>query len=312
MFLSIGELLIDFFSESSSKDDLKYSANLGGAPANVAVRTASLNVKSFLYSKVGNDFFGDYLIEKIRSFKVNSEYIFRSNSKTTLAVVSLSETKERSFSFYRNRTADTMMSKKDIEKIDYTKFKVAHFGSLGLVSKNSRDAHYALLKKLKKNKAIITFDPNLRSDLYKNIKDFRETIFEAFDFVEILKISEEEIKYLFPKIPYNDAIKIILRKIPHIFITKGNKGSEYYSKSLYVSANTISVDVVDTTGAGDAFMSGLIYSLFKNDFKLENGSAIKNILNFSNILGALAVTKKGAVSCMPTFEDITNIMRLNK
>ena len=154
--VTVGEILIDLTFSGRENDIPVYTANPGGAPANVAVAAARLGAKTAFIGKVGDDYYGELLRKTLEKNNVDTSFMLTdSSARTTLAVVSLSETGERSFSFYRKNCADTLLSS-------------LHFGSVSLIDEPSRSATLFAAKKAKELGAAVTYDPNYRANLWNS------------------------------------------------------------------------------------------------------------------------------------------------
>lgn len=160
---SIGELLIDFIPQEKGrrlKDVFSFEKAPGGAPANVSASVAKYGAQSYLISKVGNDAFGDFLIETLENVGVETEYILRtSKANTGLAFVALSNEGERQFSFYRNPSADVLFEADEIDEEAFDTGDYLHFCSVDLVESPMKYAHYKAIEILKAKQGIISFIP---------------------------------------------------------------------------------------------------------------------------------------------------------
>lgn len=305
MFSAIGELLVDFLPADNFNENHSYIFKAGGAPANVACGTAKLGIESRIISKVGKDYTGKKLKEEIEKNGVNTDMITESGYNTTLAIVSLDEKGERGFSFYRNNTADINLNHNDFSFEEVRKSKIIHFGSLGLTANPSRKTHYNLLKDYR---GITTFDPNLRLNLWSSKNEAKKVITDALNYADVVKMSYDELVFISDESDTEKAMKkIYTENMSFMVITLGEKGSLYYDGNQILTAESIKVKPVDTTGAGDAFMSGIIYYVDSFGLNMEI-NIIKEMLKFSNICGALTTTKKGAIGSFPEKEEILKYM----
>ncbi|MGL4981411.1 MAG: carbohydrate kinase family protein, partial [Treponemataceae bacterium] len=195
---AIGEILIDFTPSGQTSDGISlYAQNPGGAPSNVLAVLAKFGKKTAMISKVGKDQFGNYLLDILKTEKINTETVFQDeNAQTTLAFVHLDKKGDRSFSFYRNNGADTLLSTADIQSKTFPQARVFHFGSVSLTTEPVRSATFFTVEQAKKNGAVISYDPNLRPLLWKNLTEAKNTILQGLKFCDILKISEEELEFL--------------------------------------------------------------------------------------------------------------------
>ncbi|MGL4986705.1 MAG: carbohydrate kinase family protein [Treponemataceae bacterium] len=311
---AIGEVLIDFTPSGKNSEGVNlYAQNPGGAPGNVLALLAKLGKKTAMISKVGKDQFGNYLIDIFQNAGVDTAGIFQSDeANTTLAFVHLDKKGDRSFSFFRNNSADTLLSKNDIQSIPLSQSKVFHFGSVSLTTEPVRSATFFAVEKAKAQGSFISYDPNLRPLLWKNLEEAKKIILQGLQFCDILKISEEELEFLTGFTEIEKGVKQIKAEfdIPIILITLGPKGAFYnfYDKTGF--APTYDVQTIDTTGAGDAFLGGILYQFIEHNCNFEhlNDTQIQRIINFANATGSLATTKKGAIPAMPTLDEIENCL----
>ncbi len=300
--LCIGEALIDMICTdkgTSLTEGQHFLKKAGGAPTNVAAAIAALGGEVELVAKVGNDPFGKHLIEVMQSFKVSTKWMFQDNHYfTTFAFVSLMEDGERDFVF--NRGADGELSRAEIEKIDIDKFSIVHFGSATGFLPGPLQAAYqgALQKSLQKN-LFISFDPNYRHLLFRNnIQTFIDQSWNFLESCNFFKVSDEEAMLITGAATLADAVKILSKKTNAVFaITIGKEGTMLNINQETVIVPSIHVKVVDTTGAGDAFVGAVLYQLSKmhedlNNISFENW---KNIIYNANKAGARTCEYMGAM-----------------
>lgn len=309
-FVAIGEILIDF----TPCDDLgTFKQNTGGAPANVCAVLSKLGCNSVFVGKVGNDQFGLGCKKTLDDIGVNTDYLNISDDyNTTLAFVCLDESGNRSFAFYRDNTADINLNIQDVKQECYDT-KYFHFGSVSLTDEPSKSTVIDTVKRAKQNKCIISYDPNLRLNLWKSASQAKETIINTLEYADILKLSEEEAEFLFDTKDYKQVCKIIAQKynIPFIIVTLAEKGSYALINGKEYRGQAYKLNTIDTTGAGDSFWAGIIYNLIKLDKSITelNDEEINHMLDFASALGSLVTTKKGAIPAIPTLEQIVDCMK---
>ncbi len=308
--VAIGEMLIDFIPVEKGlalKDVDQFIKAPGGAPANVAACVAILGGHSEFIGQVGNDAFGAFLIETLETIGVETNHILKSNeANTALAFVSLKADGERDFSFYRNPSADMLFSKEQLHE-DWLGKDILHFCSVSLIDAPIKYTHQKAIRIIKENGGIISFDPNVRLSLWDNSDRCRETILKFVPLADLIKISDEELEFITGIKDVNKAIQsLFVGDVKAVIYTQGAKGATFYSREYIVHSQGQIVEVVDTTGAGDAFIGGFLYSLTQLDKKIEDltEKEIKEILQFANIVGALTTTKKGGISALPSLLDI--------
>ncbi|WP_454870793.1 carbohydrate kinase family protein [Priestia megaterium] len=311
---SIGEVLIDMIPAQKGlqlKEVESFTRVPGGAPANVAAVVATYGNESALITKVGEDAFGDFLVDTLREVGVGTDMVYRTEeANTALAFVSLREDGERDFSFYRNPSADLLLTEDEINPAWFASNDVLHFCSVDLVESPMKYAHMKAIKSMKEKGGVISFDPNVRLPLWKDHELCRQTILEFIPQAHIVKISDDELSFITGIEDEQQAIQSLFTgDVQVVVFTKGAEGATLYTKQAVYESNGYKVAVVDTTGAGDAFIGGFLYQLLSRDVSQENLTAILDrdhdaILRFANASGALTTTGKGAISSIPAKEVV--------
>lgn len=312
--LTIGEALIDFIPEEkgvSLKDVSKFIKFSGGAPANVAATISKLGGKSAFIGKLGNDGFGDFIIENLRNVNVNTEYILRTDkANTALAFVVLKDDGDREFSFYRKPSADMLLDKSEIKEEWFDKGDILHFSSVDLIEAPVKYAHIRAIEIAKEKKCIVSFDPNVREPLWDDLKECKRTILEFIPKADILKISTDEIEFITGNNNERESIdSFFVGDVKIVILTRGKDGASIFTKDKEVNISGIEIKAVDTTGAGDSFIGAFLYSIINKEIDISNVSydLLKVIGDFSNKVGAITASRKGAISSTPTIEEVENI-----
>lgn len=320
--LAIGEALIDFIPNKKGcklQDVSEFKRVVGGAPANVCSAISKLGGKSSMITQLGNDAFGDLIIDTLKDVGVSTEYIVRtSKANTALAFVSLQEDGNRDFSFYRNPSADMLLEEKNIRKDWFKDAYALHFCSVDLIESPMKYAHKKSIEYALDNNCIISFDPNVRLPLWNNEEDCRKTILEFMPFSHILKISDEEIEFITGKSNIEDAKEVLFKgNTSLVLFTKGAKGVEIVTKKNSVSIPSIKVNAVDTTGAGDACIGAFLYKLLKDNVSIEEIESLSveklnEYASFANTYSAYTTLSKGAIESYPNKLDIDRYIEMNK
>ncbi|OCA82244.1 fructokinase [Bacillus sp. FJAT-27225] len=300
----LGEALIDFIP--LGPENSTYQKAPGGAPANVAVGIAKLGGASSFIGKVGNDVLGQYLFETLTGYGVNTESIkLTEEARTGLTFVTLEPSGERDFSFYINPSADRFLREEELDYRLFEKNKILHFGSISLISEPARSATLKAIEKARDMGMLISYDPNLRLGLWDSAEHAKETILATIPKADILKISGDELEFLTGTGNVEEGIAQ-LPDLPLILVTLGEKGSVYRFKNQIGMIPAIKCKVVDTTGAGDAFVSGILYSINESEKNLAELTdvEIREAIQFASVSGGLATTKKGAMTGLPDLQDI--------
>ncbi|MGC8765676.1 MAG: carbohydrate kinase family protein [Brevinematia bacterium] len=311
----LGEILIDF-TPVRVNEDIYYEKNPGGAPANVAVAFSKLGGKSSFIGMVGNDDFGRFLKAILEKNKLDTRGLcFTDKANTTLAFVSLTESGERSFTFYRKPGADMLLSKRDLNLQIIKETKIFHFGSLSMTNKTSEEAALKALNFARKNKKIVSFDPNLRAALWNDLNVARRKIKSVINRVDILKISEDELYFITSENDIKKGLDLIEKtyRTPIILLTMGEKGALYSFNGKRKSFKSYKTNAIDTTGAGDAFLGGFLFLILKEKF-FENylPETIDRAVSFANATAAITVSRRGAIPAMPEYYEVIRLMEACK
>ncbi|PKA60159.1 Putative fructokinase-5 [Apostasia shenzhenica] len=316
LIVCFGEMLIDFVptvSGVSLAEAPAFKKSPGGAPANVAVGIARLGGSSAFVGKVGKDEFGYMLSNMLKENKVdNSGVRFDAGARTALAFVTLRADGEREFMFYRNPSADMLLKESELDVELIKKGSILHYGSISLIEEPCRSTHLAALKIAKQAGCILSYDPNLRLPLWPSADAAREGIKSIWDFADVIKVSEDEITFLTEgDDPYSD--EVVYKKLFHpnlklLIVTEGQDGCRYYTKNFHGKVNGFRVKAVDTTGAGDSFVSGLLTNLATSPNIYTDERKLKEALEFANACGAITVTERGAIPALPTKEAVLDFL----
>mgnify|MGYP005749974871 FL=1 len=312
--ISLGEALIDFIPLDA--DNLTYQKSPGGAPANVAVGVARLQTPSTFLGKVGNDVLGRFLKETLQSYGVNTAHMTMTDEVRTGAVfVTLGRGGERSFDFYIDPSADRFLQEEDIADGLFEENNILHFGSISMISEPSKSATEKAVRLARENGLVVSYDPNLRLSLWDSEQQAKETILSIMSLVDVLKISEEELEFLTGEEEIKSGVALLKEQydIPLIFITLGAEGSFTFTKDGSVRVPAMKVNAVDTTGAGDAFVSGILHCLANregnvSEITLEDA---KQMAEFASVSGGLAASEKGAMTALPTLEKVEELINSN-
>lgn len=305
--ISIGEVLIDMI-KLPGKDVKK---NAGGAPANVVCAASMLGQETMMLSKLGKDENGTFLLEVLNSKGVNTEHIMLTESHvTTVVQVNVDKKGQRIFTFDRRNAADLFYSFQELPKDIFTENDILHFGTVDLVPSLMKEAHsYALIAARKQN-TLISFDPNLRLNLWPTESALKETVYNFLYYADIVKLTEEEILFLYPDLSFEEAIKTIFAaKVKILIVSKGALGVSLYQPFLDpIDIKGITVEAIDTTGAGDALIGAFLAKLLSFGVNksnlLENPMHLVNALTFANKVASYVCTKVGAIEAFPTLEEI--------
>lgn len=306
LIVSFGEMLIDFVPTVSGVSLAEAPGFLkapGGAPANVAIAVARLGGKAAFVGKLGDDEFGHMLAGILKENGVRADGInFDKGARTALAFVTLRADGEREFMFYRNPSADMLLTPEELNLELIRSAKVFHYGSISLIVEPCRSAHMKAMEAAKDAGALLSYDPNLRLPLWPSPEEAREQIMSIWDKADVIKVSDNELEFLTgsDKIDDESAMSLWHPNLKLLLVTLGEKGCRYYTKSFKGSVEGFHVKTVDTTGAGDSFVGALLCKIVDDGSILEDEARLKEVLRFACACGAITTTKKGAIPALPT------------
>ena len=313
--LSLGEALIDFVATCSGvslMDCPGFIKAPGGAPANVAVALARLGVETAFLGKVGEDAFGRFLERTLAEAGVDTRFmVFDPDYHTGLAFVSLQADGERDFAFFRNPSADMLYRPDEVPDAALAECRIYHFGSITLIQEPSRAATLETLQRAHAAGAWISYDPNLRPPLWSNLETARREILAALPLADVVKISEEEAEFLYgPGSVAEQAGRVLDAGPALVAITRGGQGSYLATRGAAVDLPAFSVEVVDTTGAGDGFVAGMLRSLLQDALPPDqlHAEGLRRMGRFAGAVGALACTQKGAIPALPTLREVEALL----
>ena len=308
--VTIGEILIDLTYSGREKGVPVYVANPGGAPANVAVAAARLGADSAFIGKVGNDYYGGFLRETLTENMVDvSGMLTDASAPTTLAVVSLTDSGERSFSFYRRNCADTLLSSGEISLDLLRDTRFLHFGSVSLTDDPARSVTLFAAQKAKELGATVTYDPNYRANLWNSEEEAVERMKSVLGFVDILKISDEELPLLTGTDDPEAGTRQLFDEygISPILLALGPDGADYRRGDETGKAEGFKVKVADTNGAGDTFFGAFLsrmaaLGIYKPG-ELSSEQLFESVRT-ANLAASLTTSRHGAIPAMPDLKEL--------
>ena len=311
---AMGELLIDFTENGFSKQgNPLFEANPGGAPCNVLAMLSKLGYKTAFVGKVGNDIFGRQLKVAIEEVGIENGFLLVDEKiHTTLAIVHTLEDGDRDFSFYRNPGADMMLTEDEVPENLIANSRMFHFGTLSMTHEGVRAATKKAVQIARKSDCIISFDPNLRPPLWKNMDEAREQVLWGLKNCDILKISDNEIIWLTGKKNYTEGVRWICERyqIPLIFVSMGKDGSRAYYKGHMIEVKAfLNPNTIETTGAGDTFMGCVLGTILEKGLENLTEIDLHEMLVFANAGASIITTRKGALRVMPDKEEVLEYMQ---
>ncbi len=310
---ALGELLIDFTTHGISRQgNPLLEANPGGAPCNVLAMLAKLGHRTAFIGKVGNDRFGTQLRQALSDIGIDTVGLATDQDvHTTLSIVQNGTDGARMFSFYRNPGADMMLSETDINPTWIENAKIFHFGSNSMTHDCCAEATQKAVAIAKCAGRLVSFDPNLRINLWDSPAHAKEMIQYGLSQCDILKISDDELLWLMDETDLERAVARLQRAYPILLVllTMGEHGSRVF---LHDGGNcemaAKPVQAIETTGAGDTFMGcALHFCLEKGNLNFSQAE-LWEMLRFANAAAAIVTTRKGAMKAMPTREEIRQML----
>lgn len=310
--ITCGELLIDFVSLDAGVSLIEaraFQKAAGGAPANVAVGLARFGRSVGFLGQVGADDFGDFLAQTLQSNGVDIGGLRRtSRARTALAFVSLKADGERDFMFYRHPSADMLWEANQQDLGNAASGRVFHFGSISLIGEPSRSSTITSVEAAEANGALISYDPNLRIPLWSSKNSARDGMLQGLRHANIVKMSQEELVFL----TGTDDVRQGVQRIWHsdlrlLTITSGAGGCGWFTADDSGTMNGFPVTPIDTTGAGDAFVAGVLAGLIETGFSFEHDN-LAWIMRLANATGAITVTRRGAIPALPTRAEVAQFL----
>lgn len=312
--VAIGEALIDFIPDKTGcafSEVTGFSPKIGGAPANVCGAFSRLGGRSMMITQLGNDPFGHKIANELSACGIDASAIqFTNEANTALAFVSLASDGNRTFSFYRKPSADMLLSPAQLEEKWFAGAYALHFCSVSLGDFPMKDAHTKAIELARKNGMLVSFDPNLRFQLWDDRDKLRRRVNEFIPLCDILKISDEELEFITGEKDIERAVPALLGSgVKLIVYTCGKDGAHAFTDNAAAYSPAERVKAVDTTGAGDGFIGSFLWKLQslgieRDSISDADESALKDCLDFSNRFCALSVQAEGAIASYPTLNQI--------
>lgn len=310
--VALGEVLVDFTQAGRSASGMRlFEQNPGGAPANLLCAAARLGAKTAFIGKVGKDMHGRFLKSALDDAGIDTRALVEAEDVfTTLAFVALNGG-EREFSFARKPGADTRLTPDEVDYALVSAATIFHFGSLSLTDEPARSATRAALSRAGETNAIISYDPNYRAALWSGSDEAVEQMRAPLRCVDALKLSQEEAAMLsgFSE-PERAALSFAELGIPLTAITLGRDGALLCCGGAIRAVAGYSAEVVDTTGAGDAFWGAFLFKLLtagRNPRSLTIDEAV-SFARFGNAAAAICVSRRGGMPSMPTMQEVQTLI----
>ncbi|EGD0621389.1 aminoimidazole riboside kinase [Escherichia coli] len=296
----LGDAVVDLLPES----DGRLLPCPGGAPANVAVGIARLGGTSGFIGRVGDDPFGALMQRTLLTEGVDITYLKQDEwHRTSTVLVDLNDQGERSFTFMVRPSADLFLETTDLPCWRHGEW--LHLCSIALSAEPSRTSAFTAMTAIRHAGGFVSFDPNIREDLWQDEHLLRLCLRQALQLADVVKLSEEEWRLISGKTQNDRDICALAKEyeIAMLLVTKGAEGVVVcYRGQVHHFAGT-SVNCVDSTGAGDAFVAGLLTGLSSTGLSTDERE-MRRIIDLAQRCGALAVTAKGAMTALPCRQEL--------
>lgn len=305
--VALGELLIDFATQSTDADGYPtVAAHPGGAPANFLAVLSKYGANTALIGKVGSDTFGKLLLGTLEKAGIDTRgMVVTDDVFTTLAFVTFDEHGDREFAFSRMPGADTCLAFDEIDLSLIDEAKVFHFGTLSLTDEPARSATYNVVEYAKSKGKLITYDPNLRKPLWRDLEEAKEQLVWGLSQADVVKISDEEVEFLFGLSPEAGAAHILENyDVKIVFVTCGAEGCFFKNEQAEGWVPSLpGIKVIDTTGAGDIFGGSAVWKLLqmRNSPAALTEAELRGIATFACTVAGLSTTKPGGISSVPDY-----------
>ena len=312
---ALGELLIDFTMVSADGEGYPtMAAHPGGAPANFLAALAKYGKKTALLGKVGTDKFGRLLKGTLEGAGIETRGLVAADDVfTTLAFVTLDASGDREFSFSRKPGADTCIRFEELDLSLIDEARAFHFGTLSLTDEPARSTTQQAVAYAKAHGKLITYDPNLRKPLWKSLDEAKEQMLWGLRQADVVKISDEEVEFLFGLNPQEGAEHILKEfGVKLVFVTCGPDGCFFKNARASGQVPGMSgIRVVDTTGAGDIFGGSAVYRLLETGKVPETleEKELREIVSFACTAAGLSTTKHGGIQSVPELGAVLEAMR---
>lgn len=312
--ICMGDCIADMLPDGAGS--LTYTAKMGGAPANVCVAAAKLGVRACFLGKLADDAFGRFLLAELKSYGVDTSLtVVDKACKTGLAFVALSSDGDREFFFYRDTPADASLSPDEVTEDMFASEDVLHFCSISLKPSPTRDAIEKAAELARAAGATVSFDVNLRLNLWDNDEAaLRKTVFDFFPLADIVKVTDEELLFLTGTDDEKAGVQRVFASATNaklVFVTKGAAGASVWAPGLaHRDYAAVPRKAVDTTGAGDCFVGGIVYNILSGGFPYTVEGADEAV-KFALSACAYAISEKGAATAMPTLPQVLELKRSN-
>ena len=305
--ITLGEAMIVFIAENEGDftDIENFSKGIAGAELNVSMGLSRLGHKVSYITRLGKDVFGNYIEDVINKEGILSDSISKdSDYSTGFYFKTKVKDGDPEVHYFRKNSAASQITCKDIESTDFSGAKILHItGITAALSESTLDAVYKAIDKARENNMLITFDPNIRVQLWKSEEYMIEVLNNIASKCDVILPGIKEGNILTGKETKEEIADFYLNNGAKAVVIKNGPSGAYLKtlKEEKLVPGFKVKKVVDTVGAGDGFATGVLSGLL-------DGQSYENALIKGNAIGALMVTSKGDNSSLPTQEELEELI----
>jgi sugar/nucleoside kinase (ribokinase family) len=317
--ICLGEALVDMVSTVMGLNLVQspgFNKAAGGAPTNVAAGCALLGASAGLIAKVGQDSFGEYLRQSLWDAGVDLEQLIVTDKYATqLAFVARDERGVPDFAFHVKLSADQTLTPEELDTAYISSGTVFHFGTITLINEPARSATLHALDIAEEAGLLISLDPNLRPPLWPSLDTARETMLEVAERCDLLKVSEEEMRFLTGQEDLEGGVEALHALGPVLVaVTRGPLGAAVYNGRYLLELPAYRVPVVDTTGCGDAFVAAMLVELLASEADIADleEQELHRIFGFASAAAAITATAEGAIPALPGREEVEELIAIGE
>jgi len=316
--ICIGEALVDFLPDAPGRrvrDVGAWVPGPGGSPANIAVGLSRLGARAAMLGAVGQDEFGHFLVEHLAAEGVDVSHLRRTDEgRTGLVFISLSGKGERSFSYYRTRSAELFLGERDLDVAFLERTRAVHLGTNSLLFREAQRTVLRMARAASAAGKIVSCDPNLRLHMWPDPSDLKALLAQLLPACTVVKLSEEEIEFATGERDAEAALAALARQgVPLPVVTRAEKGAVFRWRDVVVEVPAPAAQLVDATGAGDGFDAGLLFGLTRRYAVVDalmraSAQELRELVTFGCAVGSRVVEKLGAVAGLPRRDEVADLL----
>lgn len=298
MMVVSGESLLDVFSAGDTPTGMALDARIGGSPLNVAIGLARLEQPVAFFGALSSGFLGDRLFAALQAEQVGTECTLRIDAPATVSLVGLDARGVPSYAFYGSGAADRQLPLSALDSVPAA--AAFHFGSYAMVVEPVAGTQRALVER-EYRRSVIAYDPNIRLNVEPDLQRWRDALQWMLPRTHVLKVSDEDLALLFPAADVSElAASWLAAGVALVVVTRGHQGAWAWTAQHHVSAAPVTVDVVDTVGAGDTFQAALLAALAERSLLAPQAlrslarAPLQAALYFAVRAAAITCSRRGA------------------